>query len=295
MFKKITLKKLRHHLPFRIYVVFSKMKTLLKFAPYYLSKDLINQVKFIDGYYRFNGAKGEYKVKFTLGARSKGYLKTPWLPMLRVQLRSYFLLQEYLFDLKKNPIIIDAGANIGIASIYFSDTYSPKKLYSVEADRSLINKYLAPNLSEFNINAEIINKALWRKSGEIVKFETTGIDSGHISNEKIKSKENNVSVETLSLDDLLEEVGDCDLLKLDVEGAESEVIFSSKKLHLVRNIYVEVEYQRGSNKPYTKIIEYLEESGFEVFQRSTMVTDIPKEIINKDDIVFYVHIIGIRK
>ena len=119
------LKKLKNYIYSKIVNYFHKFITLLKYrSKFFATNSLIAQVKFIDDYYKLDGRRGNYKIKFRIDKKTKGILRTPWLPMLRVQLRSFFLLEEYLFDLKKDPVIIDAGANIGIGSIYFSKIYS---------------------------------------------------------------------------------------------------------------------------------------------------------------------------
>ena len=94
----------------------------------------------------------------------------------------------------------------------------------------------------------------------------------------------------------MDECGFCDLLKIDIEGAEFEVLLTAKNLAKVGNLYVEVEYQRFSKKNYTKLINYLEESGFEVFIRTTMnPSSAPKDLIKEKGIVMYIHIIAIKK
>jgi FkbM family methyltransferase len=283
---------------------FNKFLFLLKYRANFFEKNsLIAQAKFIDDYYKYDGRRGNYKIKFRIDKKTKGVLRTPWLPMLRVQLRSFFIFKEYMFDLKQDPVIIDAGANIGIGSIYFSKIYKPSKLYSIEADPTILNKYLIPNLNSYKVDSTVINKALWSKSDSHIEFITTGIDNGHIKEPKNTNiTENNpyeiaslIKIETIKLDDILDECGFCDLLKIDIEGAEFEVLFNTKNLAKVGNLHVEVEYQKLCKKNYTKLIDYLEQLGFEVFIRSTLKTSVPKDLIKERGIVMYIHIIAIRK
>ena len=299
-------KKLKAHISFKIVYYFNKFLSLLNYRSKFFEKNSsITEAKFIDAYYKNDGGRGNYKIKFKIDKKTKGVLRTPWLPMLRVQLRSFFILNEYLFDLKKDPVIIDAGANIGIASIYFSKIYKPSKLYTIEADPTILNKYLVPNLDTYKVNSTIINKALWGNSDsdDKIEFIATGIDSGRIQKHNDTKIENNiyetvskVKVEKIKLEDLLDECGFCDLLKIDIEGAEFEVLLTAKNLAKVGNLYVDVEYQRFSKKNYTKLINYLEESGFEVFIRTTMnPSSAPKDLIKEKGIVMYIHIIAIKK
>jgi hypothetical protein len=84
-----------------------------------------------------------------------------------------FVYQGYDFDASPSPeIIIDAGANIGLASIYFANKYPEAKIIAVEPEESnfrLLRKNAAPYKNIIPLQA-----ALWNKNEEICV-----VDSGH--------------------------------------------------------------------------------------------------------------------
>lgn len=73
------------------------------------------QSRLIDKGLRHHGTHGEYSVPFL---RRK--LVTPWLPMLRVQLRAMFVEHDYLFRTSDasheagRGTVIDLGSNLGL-------------------------------------------------------------------------------------------------------------------------------------------------------------------------------------
>lgn len=236
---------------------------------------------YIDKTRKLNGSRGFYSEQF-----GNYILRTPWLPMLRVQLRAFFRSNEYQFDLPYNSTIIDLGANIGIGSIYFHEYYRPLNLIAVEADPYLYETFLKPNVESGKVHCTLINKACSSLSGQTFKFKSTGLDSGHLA------VDGDISVKTISLDDLMEPYDVVDLLKVDVEGAEYDVLINSKTLTKAKNLYIEVEYQAYSRKPYGKLISYLQDLGYEVILRASMPQLTPKQSFSTQSgiITSYIHI-----
>lgn len=90
---------------------------------------------------------------------------------------------------------------------------------------------------------ELINKALW-SSETVIKFSSEGSDGGRLSPDELES--GSYQVPTVRLRDYLNK--QVDLLKLDIEGAEIEVIKDcSDLLFNVKNLFV--EYHSFANEP----------------------------------------------
>lgn len=272
-------------------------KVILRFfrkTPYYIKATLasrklkdpiLKEVTFIDKYYLYQGRIGDYKIKFQ--GRD---LKSPWLPLLRVQLRSLFLLDEYKYKLRKEPVILDAGSNIGTTIIYYMNQYENPKIYGLEADPTLYNNYLSPNIKSFGFekNVTLLNKTLWKEEC-ILKFNSTGLDNGSISNS------GNIEVSAVSLDGLIEKIGAIDLLKLDIEGAELEVLKASKKLGMIKNIYIEMEMNKDQNYE-AEVLNILIGNGFKYYIRSTTKYKSPAEMFSSDEgITYYFHVFGFNQ
>ncbi|MFT6981247.1 MAG: FkbM family methyltransferase [Crocinitomicaceae bacterium] len=166
--------------------------------------------------------------------------------------------QHYEFKADSDsPTIIDCGSNIGLSLLYFHKLYPNSKLIGVEADPK-IAEVLKENLSKNNCAAEIIEKALWSSSDEKLSFGSSGDDSGSLF-----SEDNTTTVETIGLKELLSQHKQIDLLKIDIEGAELEVIHSSKDLlENVKYMFVEFHSFPGKRQGLEDILKICSEQGF---------------------------------
>ncbi|HEY3781041.1 MAG TPA: FkbM family methyltransferase [Fimbriimonadaceae bacterium] len=125
------------------------------------------------------------------------------------------------FALGKTPLIIDAGANIGVSSIFFATTYTGAIVYAIE-----------PELSNFELLVEntkglsVICKqaALSHKSGH-AKVVDNG--RGFWGFETEDSDEVPGSISTITMDEIIDQEVTDDrwllMAKMDIEGAESGV------------------------------------------------------------------------
>jgi FkbM family methyltransferase len=178
----------------------------------------------------------------------------------------------------ESPVIIDCGANIGVSIIYFKKLYPKAKVTAFEPDNQVFD-YLNFNVKSFNLeDVKLINKGLWKEETELVFF-SEGADANRImsDNEKL-IKDNNqyhkTTIKTVKLSEYIRE--SVDFLKIDIEGAETDVILEAKdKLHLVRNIFI--EYHSFVDRPQTlnEILDVLSETGFRYYM------DIPVSLTNQ--------------
>lgn len=130
-----------------------------------------------------------------------------------------FVHDEYGFSLASPPsIIVDAGANIGMSSVYFARRYPDAKIIAIEPEPA--------NFSILRKNAQMyprivpLQAALWSRDGSVEVY-----DSGRGSwGMRVKDGDGH-PVRSLKLDTLLHEynIDKIDLLKIDIEGAEWEV------------------------------------------------------------------------
>jgi FkbM family methyltransferase len=157
------------------------------------------------------------------------------------------------------PYIIDAGANIGLSVIYFKKLYPQAELIAFEPDNTIFD-ILQQNIKNFDLdNVKLIKKGLWSEK-KIISFFSEGNEAGHIlSNQNIGV--NKVEIQTDILSRYLNKK--VDFLKVDIEGAELEVLQECK--HLLFNVdKLFVEYHSYENKPQKldEIIKILSEAGF---------------------------------
>ena len=199
--------------------------------------------------------------------QTPGRVKIDGIPFVFVDLHSFYhqTIQIFKFGLygfkadNDNPVILDCGAHVGLASIYFAMKYPNSQIHSFEAD-PFIAQMLTENINSFGL--KIVNthpQAVWI-NGEGVRFNSSGDDSGFISDEQ---PENLEKVPSIRLKQILESQH-VDLLKLDIEGAEYDVIKDcDEALGNVKNIIIEVHRFRDHNGSLGDILGILEKNHFE--------------------------------
>ena len=228
------------------------------------------QVRIFDFMLRPVGRRGHYEVWF-MGNR----FKTPWLPMFRTQARAIFV-DDSLGDNgweREIHFAVDAGANIGVATIGMILRYHPRTLVSLEADPVIYDKYLKPNVEPFlrhSENVRLLNKALWITTGSI-RFRATGLDDGQvIFNESptdvhFDESIDQIKVECISLADLVKlpgATGRIDYMKLDIEGSELPVLCSIDENLRVEMVAFEVELTGAKVEPFAHLLSHLRGLGF---------------------------------
>lgn len=176
-----------------------------------------------------------------------------------------FLDGEYDLPLARHPRhILDAGANIGLASIYFANQYPNARILAVEPEESnfaLLKHNVAPYPNVVPIRA-----ALWGFSGAIDLVDPGighwGFRAGNSSGGS--ALPHVASVPARTVDDLMTEHGfdAIDLLKLDIEGGELEVLENpSAWIHKVGVLVAELHdrYRVGCSRRFYRATE-----GFDV-------------------------------
>jgi FkbM family methyltransferase len=172
---------------------------------------------------------------------------------------------------KDDPVILDCGANIGISAIHYKRIFPKARVTSFEPDPNACT-LLRRNLIANEIHdVEVVQKALWTSNGE-GDFFSEGADAGRLV---AKSHELNhlttltptgqqCTVETVRLVDYLanEEI---DFIKLDIEGAETEVILDSADLlERVRAMVIEFHLMTSTPRDLATLLEALANAEFHV-------------------------------
>jgi len=148
---------------------------------------------------------------------------------------------EYSFDLPFSPkVIVDAGANIGMASIYFAHKYPEAKVIAIEPEASNFG-LLARNVRPYPAIIPI-HAALWNRDGEISVREpdlSTGSHGewGFVTHEGPGMKVRAIRMRTLMAEMKISSV---DVLKVDIEGAEKELFEACDWMQSVRCLMIEL-------------------------------------------------------
>lgn len=194
-------------------------------------------------------------------------------PIRYIDSSSYYFLHEEIFkeevyrfsSRKTDPRIIDGGANIGLSLIYFKRRFPHARITAFEADPE-IARICNLNLIAQRINdIEILPKALWSKE-TVLSFQKEGADGGKLSSDG----GNCTKIPAVSLAQYLDEP--VDFLKLDIEGAEWEVLNSCRKeLQYVDKLFVEYHSFLDQNQILPDLLELLRSCGFRFFITSPSI------------------------
>ncbi len=188
------------------------------------------------------------------------------LPQYKIRLRPktsdiyafdlIFLWDEYDVNkyLKKADYIIDLGANIGLATLFYSIQYPNAKIISIEPEENNY-KILSSNTS-FSDNIFPINKAIWSSETYIgLARNITNNNDGFVYDIT-----NNNNVPTITIDKIMKDfnIEVIDILKIDIEGAEKELFSTnySNWLGKVKILIIELHdlNNKGASKSFFKAI-----------------------------------------
>lgn len=177
-----------------------------------------------------------------------------------------FTQDVYYFESENpKPFIIDAGAHIGLATLYFKKLFPAAHVIAIEPNAELI-PLLEENISQNGLeNVDVLEVALSDHRGQTEFFidqtthewwSTGSFEPGAWNHEQTSKT---ILVETEMLSDLINQP--VDFLKMDIEGAEMEVLLAAAdKIELVKQMIVEFHPTRTQS--LVKMVEFLQEHRF---------------------------------
>jgi len=159
------------------------------------------------------------------------------------------------------PRIFDCGANVGLASLFFKRAYPAARVTAIEADPTLFAMLRTNLRANRAADVETIHAALWISNGTLA-FQCEGSDSGMIGTLPGAIDGRSATVPSLRLRDLLEREA-CDLLKLDIEGAEDTVLEDCEPvLHRVAAMVMDLHEFDPHTRQAPRVLERLTRAGF---------------------------------
>jgi FkbM family methyltransferase len=160
-----------------------------------------------------------------------------------------------------HPMILDCGANIGFSSLSYKRQFPQSRIIAFEPDQKFA-PVLQRNLERNGAgDVRVVEAAVWIRNGTS-QWYSEGIDGSHLcadTDESLKV----TTVRTVDLGDFLNEP--IDLIKMDIEGAEYEVVNQlGPKLQQVKAMSIECHLNQRTMVPFGEMVRTLSSAGFQL-------------------------------
>lgn len=186
--------------------------------------------------------------------------------------KEIFVRRNYLFQAKRpNPLIIDCGANIGLSILVFKQQYPDCRIIAFEADPNVF-KALETNVSTFGFqNVELHPVAVWNAETTLT-FHAEGSWGGRL--QKPGDTRSLIEVPAVSLKPFLNQP--IDLLKIDIEGAETAVLKDcADALHWVDCLFMEYHGFTAEPQGLPELLTLLSDAGFRYYIKEASTRLMP--------------------
>lgn len=195
-------------------------------------KKLEYTLKMINSYgLNISTIKSSFNLLFTFGKvitiKLKEYLYPIYVRKNGSDIEVFYevlVKQDYRFKRKLSfepQVIVDCGANIGLASVYFKSKYPESTIIAIEPE---INNYnmLVNNLKNYS-DIHCLNLGIWSRKANIAVDDSQASDYGFSFHEVDDHVED--AVKAVSIKNIIEQysLDRIDILKVDIEGAELEL------------------------------------------------------------------------
>lgn len=204
-------------------------------------------------------------------------------PSFVSQYREIFVAEIYDFPARdSSPVLIDGGANIGMATIWWLARWPEARIAAFEPD-PVVFGMLADNLRHQPSERLELRRAALSTSALGVQFVPDGADGGRLVAPPPDAPADagtpglgSLDVATQSLADLLRSLGHVDLLKLDIEGAETDVLQeSAAELGRVDRAFIEYHSFAGAPQSLPEMLDVLRAAGFRLYVESPVTSVRP--------------------
>lgn len=161
-------------------------------------------------------------------------------------------------DLNKIEIktIIDAGSNIGLTALYFSNHFSEAKIIALEPDKENYEQLVKNTEKRSNENV-LLQKAVWSENTNVY-LHNDFRDNQEWSRRVLKT-ETATKIEAVSINSIIEKykIETVDILKIDIEGGEAEIFRSDCDLSFLdktKILAIEIHDELNCREKINKIL-----------------------------------------
>lgn len=169
----------------------------------------------------------------------------------------------YWQELKEHSYILDCGANIGLSAIYLKSICPTAAIECFEPDTKNF-ELLSRNIHSCRLaNIHLHNAAVW-KENTTLQFVNDGSLSSRVDNSLTNIT--SIKIDALRLKDFMTK--EIDFLKIDIEGAEYEVLKDIEEcLHFVKNFFLEYHGKFSENDQLLEMLDIVKRAGFKFYIR----------------------------
>ncbi|GAB2768160.1 hypothetical protein GCM10027275_08340 [Rhabdobacter roseus] len=188
-------------------------------------------------------------------------LQVPDVMSFLFQHKEIFADEFYHFQTTEStPVILDCGANVGMSVLYFKELYPAARITAFEAEPAIADLLRANLLRNVITDVEVVDRAVWTDD-EGVWFGSEAADSSSIFSTAERRQ-----VPSVRLRNYLVAEERIDFLKIDIEGAEIEVLQDCHDvLGHVQNLFVEFHSYVDHPQGLAGVMRVFEENGFRYY------------------------------
>lgn len=156
--------------------------------------------------------------------------------------------------------IIDAGANIGLAAVFFSGKFPNAQIISIEPNKENF-ELLKKNTANYK-NVHCVHAALWHQKEKLDISNKEEKSAGYMM--KPNSSETGEFIESVTVNQIMEDfkMDEVSILKIDIEGSEKEVFQYNSSPWLAKSKCVIAELHDWL-KPGTSQVFFQQMSNFD--------------------------------
>jgi FkbM family methyltransferase len=158
----------------------------------------------------------------------------------------------------EDAVFVDIGANVGSVSLFVDnfnkDREDKIRVFAVEPEPhnlSLLKKNIKNNPVE---NVTVINKAIWHQNKEVLITNRGGNSSIFESEGAEQTKIKAITLEKLFKENKIKHV---DVMKIDIEGAEFDLIINAPEKILAKIKYLTLEFDKSFDGKFGIMVEKL--------------------------------------
>lgn len=173
------------------------------------------------------------------------------------------LIQRHNIKIKT---VIDAGANIGLTTLYLKNHFGDAKVLCIEPDESNQNQLLKHIALNNLANVEIIKGGVWSRNSWL-NIDNTFRDGMEWARRLKPVDDEQGDIPVYSINHLLEEKqwDSIDFLKMDIEGAEDTIFSGSTDLSFLTKVKVITIEIHDMFEVGHRVVEVLQGYNFKIY------------------------------